>query len=66
MQVQSIRSIADPTNLLALNAAIEEITRVVEQNQQLASQAGTVIIEIQDSAQRVVNAVGQFANQLST
>jgi methyl-accepting chemotaxis protein len=28
-------------------------------------QAGSVIVEIQDGAQRVVSAVGQFANQLS-
>ncbi|HEY0285450.1 MAG TPA: methyl-accepting chemotaxis protein [Pseudomonas sp.] len=32
---------------------------------ELAAQAGAVIVEIQDGAQRVVNAVGQFANQLS-
>ncbi|MGF6328738.1 hypothetical protein ABH909_001616 [Pseudomonas sp. BS3782 TE3695] len=32
----------------------------------LAAEAGTVIVEIQDGAQKVVNAVGQFANQLST
>jgi methyl-accepting chemotaxis protein len=35
-----------------------------EQGLQLASQAGEVIVEIQDGAKRVVNAVGQFANQL--
>jgi methyl-accepting chemotaxis protein len=32
----------------------------------LAAEAGTVIVEIQDGAQKVVNAVGQFANQLAT
>ena len=32
----------------------------------LAAEAGTVIVEIQDGAQKVVNAVGQFANQLSS
>ncbi|MCP1651317.1 methyl-accepting chemotaxis protein [Pseudomonas nitroreducens] len=81
--------VADEVRQLAsrTSAATLEITRVVEQNQQLAGeavamidrgkqqaelglelsgQAGTVIIEIQDSAQRVVDAVGQFANQLST
>ncbi|SDS67037.1 methyl-accepting chemotaxis sensory transducer with Pas/Pac sensor [Pseudomonas asplenii] len=37
-----------------------------EEGLALAAEAGTVIVEIQDGAQRVVNAVGQFANQLST
>uniref|UniRef100_UPI0030D86090 methyl-accepting chemotaxis protein n=1 Tax=Pseudomonas sp. EL_65y_Pfl2_R96 TaxID=3088699 RepID=UPI0030D86090 len=37
-----------------------------EQGLALAAEAGTVIVEIQDGAQKVVNAVGQFANQLST
>ena len=32
----------------------------------LAAEAGTVIVEIQDGAQKVVDAVGQFANQLSS
>ncbi|RBO83497.1 methyl-accepting chemotaxis protein [Marinomonas aquiplantarum] len=115
--IQSIRGIADQTNLLALNAAIEaarageqgrgfavvadevrqlasrtseateEIVGVVEKNQLLAekavalinkgkeqaeqglslsNEAGEVIIEIQDGAQRVVDAVGQFANQFTT
>ncbi|MDD1968722.1 PAS domain-containing methyl-accepting chemotaxis protein [Pseudomonas putida] len=32
---------------------------------ELAGEAGSVIVEIQDGAQRVVSAVGQFANQLS-
>ena len=36
-----------------------------EQGLALAAEAGTVIIEIQDGAQKVVNAVGQFANQLT-
>ena len=36
-----------------------------EQGLTLAAEAGTVIIEIQDGAQKVVSAVGQFANQLS-
>jgi len=31
-----------------------------------ANQAGAVILEIQDGAQRVVSAVGQFASQLKT
>ncbi|APC19279.1 chemotaxis protein [Pseudomonas frederiksbergensis] len=37
-----------------------------EQGLALAAEAGAVIVEIQDGAQKVVNAVGQFANQLST
>ena len=37
-----------------------------EQGLALAAEAGTVIVEIQDGAQKVVDAVGQFANQLST
>nr|WP_314581770.1 PAS domain-containing methyl-accepting chemotaxis protein [uncultured Pseudomonas sp.] len=36
-----------------------------QQGLELAGQAGSVIVEIQDGAQRVVSAVGQFANQLS-
>ena len=37
-----------------------------EQGLALAAEAGTVIVEIQDGAQKVVHAVGQFANQLAT
>ncbi len=37
-----------------------------EQGLELAGQAGAVIVEIQDGAQRVVNAVGQFSNQLTS
>ncbi|MCY0111480.1 methyl-accepting chemotaxis protein [Pseudomonas monsensis] len=36
-----------------------------EQGLALAAEAGTVIVEIQDGAQKVVDAVGQFANQLT-
>ena len=38
--------------------------RQADEGLTLANEAGTVIIEIQDGAQRVVNAVGQFANRL--
>nr|WP_296254367.1 MULTISPECIES: PAS domain-containing methyl-accepting chemotaxis protein [unclassified Pseudomonas] len=37
-----------------------------QQGLELAAEAGSVIVEIQDGAQKVVNAVGQFANQLSS
>ena len=37
-----------------------------EQGLALAAEAGTVIVEIQDGAQKVVSAVGQFSNQLSS
>ncbi|WP_442964682.1 methyl-accepting chemotaxis protein [Pseudomonas sp. GCEP-101] len=47
-------------------AMIDRGKQQAELGLELSGQAGTVIIEIQDSAQRVVNAVGQFANQLST
>jgi methyl-accepting chemotaxis protein len=39
--------------------------RQADEGLTLANEAGTVIIEIQDGAQRVVKAVGQFANRLS-
>lgn len=35
-----------------------------EQGLALANEAGSVIVEIQDGAQQVVNAVGRFASQL--
>lgn len=44
---------------------IEHGKKQAEQGLQLSGQAGEVIIEIQDGAKRVVNAVGQFANQIS-
>ncbi len=80
--------VADEVRQLAsrTSAATEEISKVVEQNQQLAEravamidrgkqqaelglelsgQAGTVIIEIQEGAQQVVNAVGRFSSYLA-
>ncbi|WP_371926522.1 methyl-accepting chemotaxis protein [Pseudomonas sp. D(2018)] len=80
--------VADEVRQLAsrTSSATVEITKVVEQNQQLAEravamidrgrqqaelglelsgQAGTAIVEIQDGAQRVVNAIGQFSSHLS-
>jgi methyl-accepting chemotaxis protein len=43
---------------------IDSSKRQAEQGLELAGQTGNVIIEIQDGAQKVVNAVGQFSNQL--
>ena len=43
---------------------IDSSKRQAEQGLALAGQTGTVIVEIQDGAQKVVNAVGQFSNQL--
>jgi methyl-accepting chemotaxis protein len=44
---------------------IEHGKRQAQQGLELSAQAGDVIVEIQDGAQRVVSAVGQFANQLA-
>ncbi|WP_397454000.1 methyl-accepting chemotaxis protein [Pseudomonas sp. NA-150] len=51
------------------SAAVQTIDngkRQAEQGLELAGQAGSVIVEIRDGAQRVVSAVGQFSNQLSS
>lgn len=45
---------------------IENGQRQAEQGLELAAQAGQVIVEIQDGAQRVVGAVGRFARQLTS
>lgn len=45
---------------------IEHGKRQAEQGLELSAQAGEVIVEIQDGAQKVVSAVGQFANRLTT
>ncbi|WP_304664955.1 methyl-accepting chemotaxis protein [Stutzerimonas zhaodongensis] len=48
-------------------AAVESMTTSRSQAElglEFANQAGAVIVEIQDGAQRVVSAVGQFASQL--
>ena len=50
-------------------AAVQSMSasRILAENGlDLANQAGSVIVEIQDGAQRVVSAVGQFASQLKT
>ncbi|SDI96251.1 methyl-accepting chemotaxis sensory transducer with Pas/Pac sensor [Pseudomonas flavescens] len=46
-------------------AVIEQGKQQARQGLELAGEAGAVIVEIQEGAQRVVSAVGQFANQLS-
>jgi methyl-accepting chemotaxis protein len=46
-------------------ALINKGKEQAEQGLALSNEAGDVIIEIQDGAQRVVDAVGQFANQFS-
>ncbi|HEY9102058.1 MAG TPA: PAS domain-containing methyl-accepting chemotaxis protein [Chitinimonas sp.] len=46
-------------------SVIDSGKQQAEHGLQLAGEAGNVIIEIQDGAQRVVNAVGQFSTQLS-
>ncbi|WP_279897137.1 PAS domain-containing methyl-accepting chemotaxis protein [Pseudomonas sp. GD04058] len=43
---------------------IDSSKRQAEQGLELAGQTGAVITEIQDGARKVVNAVGQFSNQL--
>ncbi len=43
---------------------IEEGKHYAEKGLELSADAGTVIVEIQDGAQKVVNAVGQFARKL--
>ena len=45
---------------------IENGKRQAVQGLELSAQAGDVIVEIQDGAQKVVSAVGQFANRLGT
>nr|WP_285862036.1 PAS domain-containing methyl-accepting chemotaxis protein [Pseudomonas sp. BGr12]MDL2420786.1 methyl-accepting chemotaxis protein [Pseudomonas sp. BGr12] len=44
---------------------IDSSKRQAEQGLALAGQTGSVIVEIQEGAQKVVNAVGQFSSQLS-
>jgi len=45
---------------------IDSSKRQAEQGLTLAGQTGTVIVEIQDGAKKVVNAVGQFSSQLGS
>ena len=56
-------------NQLLAEQAVNVIMSGKQQAQQgldLAGEAGTVILEIQDGARRVVGAVGQFANHLTS
>ncbi|MNF82898.1 Biofilm dispersion protein BdlA [compost metagenome] len=45
---------------------IDSSKRQAEQGLTLAGQTGTVIVEIQDGAKKVVNAVGQFSSKLGS
>nr|WP_319527335.1 PAS domain-containing methyl-accepting chemotaxis protein [Pseudomonas laurentiana] len=45
---------------------IDSSKRQAEQGLELVGQTGTVIVEIQDGAKRVVSAVGQFSNHLAS
>ncbi|NER65881.1 PAS domain S-box protein, partial [Pseudomonas sp. MAFF212427] len=45
---------------------IDSSKRQAEQGLSLAGETGTVIVEIQDGAKKVVDAVGQFSNQLAS
>ncbi len=44
---------------------IDTSKRQAEQGLTLAAETGSVIVEIQDGAKKVVDAVGQFSNQLN-
>lgn len=64
---EEIVSVVQQNQKLAEQAVsvIENGKHQARQGLDLAAEAGSVIVEIQDGAQRVVNAVGQFANRLS-
>ena len=54
-------------NQALADEAVKDMARSREQADQgltLATQAGTVIVEIQKGAKQVVSAVGRFANEL--
>lgn len=64
---EEIVSVVQQNQKLAERAVsvIESGKHQAQQGLDLAAEAGSVIVEIQDGAQRVVNAVGQFANRLN-
>lgn len=63
-----IVSVVSQNQKLAEDAVqiIENGKRQAVQGLELSAQAGDVIVEIQDGAQKVVSAVGQFANKLAS
>ncbi len=63
-----IVSVVSQNQKLAEDAVqiIENGKRQAVQGLELSAQAGDVIVEIQDGAQKVVSAVGQFANKLTS
>ncbi|WXL26659.1 PAS domain-containing methyl-accepting chemotaxis protein [Ectopseudomonas mendocina] len=65
---EEIVEVVQRNQTLAQNAveAMASSSQQASQGLELAGQAGQVIIDIQDGAQQVVQAVGQFANQLKT
>jgi methyl-accepting chemotaxis protein len=65
---EEITAVVQRNQSLAANAValMDTGKRQAGEGLELAGQAGGVIIEIQDGAKKVVNAVGQFANQLTT
>ena len=65
---EEIVEVVQKNQNLAQNAvdSMGSSRELAEQGLGLANEAGEVIVDIQDGAQRVVSAVGQFANQLKT
>ena len=65
---EEIVEVVQKNQSLAQNAvdSMASSSEQAEQGLSLASEAGAVIVEIQDGAQQVVQAIGQFANQLKS
>ena len=65
---EEITSVVQQNQQLAEKAValMDTGKRQAGQGLELAGEAGAVIVEIQDGAQKVVNAIGQFTNRLTT
>jgi methyl-accepting chemotaxis protein len=65
---EEITAVVQQNQALAATAVdlIDAGKRQAGEGKELADQAGGVIVEIQDGARKVVDAIGQFANQLTT
>ncbi|WP_409373361.1 methyl-accepting chemotaxis protein [Pseudomonas baltica] len=65
---EEITAVVQQNQALAATAVglVDTGKRQAGEGKELADQAGGVIVEIQDGARKVVDAIGQFANQLST